>query len=81
MCLPGSAVAIAVAIAVAVEVVLGSSDRNLAAVVHQFIADKRCATAVRNHRSRVVAYWAAIARVAWAVSDETVSDSAEEVVV
>jgi hypothetical protein len=81
MCLSGSAVAIAVAIAVAVEVVLGSSDSNLAAVVHKLIADKRCATAVRNHRSRVVAHWAAIARVARAVANETVGDGAEEVVV
>jgi hypothetical protein len=81
MCLPESAVAIAIAVAVAVEVVLGSSDSNLATVVHQFIANKRCATAVRNHRGRVVAHWAAVPCVAWAVTDETVSDSAEEVVV
>ena len=81
MCLPGSAVAIAIAVAVAVEVVLGSTHGNLAAVVHQFIANKRCAAAVGNNGCRVVAHWAAVARISRAVTVETVRDSAKKVVV
>ena len=77
---PQSAAAVASTVAIAVEVVLSSSDGNLASVIHQFIANKRCTAAVRNYRRCVVAHWAAVARVAWAVSDETICDGAEEIV-